>query len=70
MLDPPDYQLTLRPLPSDVPAEVRLKRLLKCLFRAYQFRVVQAREVPGVSPALPDAAEAKPGGLAGIPREG
>jgi hypothetical protein len=45
MLDPPDYQLTLRPLPSDVPPEVRLKPLLKAILRAYAFRVIQAREV-------------------------
>lgn len=38
--DGADWVLVLKPLPSDIPAEVRMKRLLKCLLRGYQMRCV------------------------------
>ncbi len=42
---PGDFVLHLRPLPADVPAHIRMRRLLKTLLRGYRFRCVRAREV-------------------------
>lgn len=52
------YTLTLRPLPSPVPAEARLKRALKCLLRVYGLRCLAVQEqvaedVPVPSAGLP-----------------
>ena len=41
-----DYVLVLRPLASDVPAAVRLRRALKILLRVFRLRVVDVRELP------------------------
>jgi hypothetical protein len=42
----PDIRLTLRPLPDAVPADVRLRRLLKRLLRSYGFRCVNVEALP------------------------
>ena len=39
-VDAADWVLVLRPLPSAIPAAVRMRRLLKCLLRAYHIRCV------------------------------
>ena len=36
--DPVEFTLTLRPLPSDIPVYIRLRRVLKSLLRTYDFR--------------------------------
>jgi hypothetical protein len=41
-----DIRLTLRPLASDWPAPIRLKRLLKAALRAWGFRCVCVEELP------------------------
>lgn len=38
------YQLVIESTRSDIPAVVRLRGVLKCLLRAYRFKVVEARE--------------------------
>lgn len=49
----PRYVLTLEALPDDVPAEVRLRRLLKLLLRGYRFRCVRVTPVrPEVPPSV------------------
>jgi hypothetical protein len=45
----PVYRLTLEALPDDVPAHVRLKRVLKGLLRGYGFRCVRVEQVPPAS---------------------
>jgi hypothetical protein len=55
MSTPPTYTLAIRSLPSEVPADVRLKRLLKMLRRGYQFACVRVEEVP-VEPAAQEPA--------------
>lgn len=45
MKTPSNYLLILRALPADVPAVIRLRRLLKSLLRRYQFRCLRAVEV-------------------------
>jgi hypothetical protein len=42
----PDVRVTLRPLKSGVPADVRLRRALKCLLRAFGFRCLAVEDVP------------------------
>ena len=37
------YRLELRSLPSEIPPEIRLRRLLKALLRQYAFRVTDYR---------------------------
>jgi hypothetical protein len=44
----PTFVVTLEPLPDEVPAAVRLKRLLKFAQRCLKFRCVFAQEVPAV----------------------
>jgi hypothetical protein len=46
--DPPpdDVRITLRPLPSGVPAHVRIRRALKCLLRAFGLRNVRLEWLP------------------------
>jgi hypothetical protein len=51
------YLLEIRALPSSVPPITRLRRVLKSLLRAYDFRAVHARET---TPAV--EAEAADGG--------
>jgi hypothetical protein len=41
----PDFRIVLRPLPGGSPVDVRLKRALKCLLRAFGFRALQVVEV-------------------------
>jgi len=41
----PRYVLTVEALPDDVPAAVRLRRLLKLLLRGYRFRCVRVAPV-------------------------
>ena len=50
------YTLTLRPLKSDVPPIIRLRRVLKSLLRTYDFRCVDHRETPTLSHAIPPTA--------------
>jgi hypothetical protein len=40
------YLVTLDALVDDVPAAVRLRRLLKCALRSFGFRCVSVRDVP------------------------
>jgi len=47
MPDPARYRLTLRSVPSSIPTPVRLRRLLKALCRAYQFRCLAVEELTG-----------------------
>jgi hypothetical protein len=63
-MTPPDSSDTwvrLRPLPSDVPADVRLRTALKVLLRRYRLR---AMEIRGTSPTvrIPDLTERFPEG--------
>ncbi len=49
MADPPTtYTLVFRPLPSDVPAILRVRRLLKHALRSLDLRCVSASDVPQV----------------------
>jgi hypothetical protein len=43
---PPDFWVCFRLLPSDVPADVRLRAALKTLLRRYRLRAVEIRDVP------------------------
>ena len=43
----PTYILTLRPLASDVPPPIRLRRLLKIALRSCQLRCTDIRESAG-----------------------
>jgi hypothetical protein len=45
-----DFVLRLRPLPSDTPAVIRLRHVLKQLLRAYRFRCVEVSAVPAAAP--------------------
>ena len=47
----PRYVVTLRAEPGDVPADVRLRRALKCLGRAFNLKCLDIREIkpPGRS---------------------
>ena len=67
-----DYHLVLRPLASDVPAEVRLGRALKCLLRVYALRAVSVREQsekpPAAQAAFSAGAVPHSGHLTGVPR--
>jgi hypothetical protein len=38
--------LTLRPLPSDIPATVRIRMALKCLLRTYRLRCTDISTPP------------------------
>jgi hypothetical protein len=51
-MDPsPNYvRLTFKPLPSDAPVEIRLKRLLKAALRWFGFRCVRVEEVSPIPP--------------------
>jgi hypothetical protein len=49
MPDPARYRLTLRSVPSSIPAPVRLRRLLKALLRAYGFRCIWYEEFTGLT---------------------
>jgi hypothetical protein len=46
----PRYQLLLEAQPGDVPAILRLRRLLKTLLRGYGFRCISAQELPPAEP--------------------
>lgn len=46
----PDFRLTLRPTPGDVPAAVRLRAVLKYALRACGLRCVRVEEVPRDGP--------------------
>jgi hypothetical protein len=48
-----EYELRLVAVPSDVPAIIRLRHVLKSLLRAYGFRAVSVRDVTPVLPPLP-----------------
>lgn len=37
-------KLTLQPLPDNIPAAVRLRRLLKALLRGYRFKLVKIED--------------------------
>lgn len=54
----PDYRLTLRPLPDEVPAPVRLRRLLKAIRRAYGFA---CRRVETVRPEATQTSQTSQG---------
>jgi hypothetical protein len=41
----PDYHLVLRPLRSDVPAVIRLRKALKMLLRDFGLRCVRIEQV-------------------------
>ena len=67
-----DYVLVLRPLASDVPAAIRLRRALKCLLRVYGLRAVSVRQVgdepPDTQPGLSAGAVPHAGHLPGVAR--
>jgi hypothetical protein len=46
MSTPPTFRLVLRSLPSKGPVEVRLRRALKCLQRAFGLKCIRVEEVP------------------------
>jgi hypothetical protein len=46
------YTITLRPLPSDVPAELRLRAALKRLLRCYDLRAVSIATTAAPAPRL------------------
>ncbi len=65
MKKPADYVLEIRALPSDVPAVVRLRRLLKYALRGLDLRCVRATEIASgeeldAPDAKPEPLEAKP----------
>jgi hypothetical protein len=69
----PSYVLTLRPLPHDVPAVIRLRRGLKyllreCSLRCTAIRLEQAGDAPPDAPTA--AADAAPDEPAGDPARG
>jgi hypothetical protein len=43
------YVIHLRPLPSDVPEALRIRRLLKTALRVHRLRCVDIRELPAKS---------------------
>ena len=45
MVDSSDFWLRLQPLPSDVPAHVRLRLALKMLLRRFRFRALEVSDV-------------------------
>jgi hypothetical protein len=45
----PEYLIKLRPTPSDIPAEIRLRRLLKIALRSCQLRCTSVSETPNAS---------------------
>jgi hypothetical protein len=55
----PDVRLTLRPLPSDVPVDVRLRKALKGLLRAHGFKCLLVEDV---GPGEPPGEKASEGG--------
>src|SRR5262249_55076858 len=46
----PDFALVLRPLPSEVPATVRVRQLLKVALRRFRFRLLRLEEAPPAQP--------------------
>ena len=54
------YTLVLRPLKSDVPPIIRLRRALKALLRSYGLRCVDHRMTPTLSHATPPANNGTP----------
>jgi hypothetical protein len=77
MATPPDgkpgpqaVRLTVRPLPDDAPAAVRLRRWLKLGLRTFGLKCLSVEEVPngspGTAPAALEAAKAD-SGAAGVP---
>lgn len=54
--DTTDFLLRLRPLPSSIPAAVRLRRALKCLLRSFTLRCVLIAELPAAGGAAERAA--------------
>jgi hypothetical protein len=61
MPDAPDYRLTLRPLAAGCPADVRLRRALKCLLGRFGLRCLAVEQLPGPLPA----GSKRPGGPPG-----
>lgn len=49
-MKPELIRLILRPLPDEVPVEIRLRRLLKSLLRAYGFRCESVETIPDETP--------------------
>jgi hypothetical protein len=62
------FRITLRALPGGAPAEVRLRRALKALLRAFRFRAERVEDLGDGEPRGPPpaAAEADPVGAARI----
>ena len=62
-----EYRVTLRTVPRAGPAELRLRRALKVLLRAFGLKCVSVEEVPPPSdpapaaPPAPDPAPSRPG---------
>jgi hypothetical protein len=56
------YRLELRPLPHEIPVEIRLRRALKALLRVYHFRVTDYRLASPPATATParPVVEARP----------
>src|ERR1700682_1069331 len=55
------FRLTLRALPGEAPAEVRLRRALKVLLRAFRFRAERVEDLGEGEPRGPPADGPKPG---------
>ena len=76
MTDPAEYRLTFKAQSSDVPPEVRLRRLLKYALRVCGLKCVSVEDVPASPgparepPILPPPACAEAGHRANSPVRG
>lgn len=59
-IDPVIFTITLRPLRSDIPVFVRLRRVLKSLLRTYSFECTYYTMTPTLSHATPPATNSTP----------
>jgi hypothetical protein len=64
-----DVCLRFRSLPSDIPAPVRLRRLLKAALRSFGFKCL-AVETPPNEPGVLKNNQNKSKGTGGLPRTG
>ena len=70
MAEKPDYLIRVRPCPDSVPAPVRLRRLLKAMWRGgYRLWCVSVVEVPVDAPTSGNGGAGQ-GAAAGAERDG